>query len=134
MGRRLTKARKPRGTRRPSKSGARRPSVRRALSCYGGLQREADGAEGERHTRWWMCSPRPTENRRGNRRDAEIVVCCEYERPSRGLVLDQLQDAEQGNVITAELIAIRRRVVVRGVTDCVCRHGRLVRNRRYAVP
>src|SRR5512141_2383633 len=43
---------------RPRNLGARQPSVRRALSRYGGLQVEADGAKGARHTLWWMCVPR----------------------------------------------------------------------------
>ena len=62
------------------------------------------------------------------------MVCCEYQRLPRGLLLDQLKHAEQWNVIAAAIRATRRPVVVYGVTHGVGCHGRLVRNRGPAIP
>ena len=60
---------------------------------------------------------------------------CDYERLPRGLILDQLKYAKQGNVIAAELIiAARRHAVVHTVINCAGYHGRLVRHRCYAIP
>jgi len=61
-------------------------------------------------------------------------VCCDYQRLRGGRILDQLKHGDQGNVVAAELVTARRRSAVRGVIHCVGCHGRLVRNRRYAVP
>lgn len=58
---------RPAGSRAPRNPGARRPGSRSVLSRYGGLQPEADDAEGERHTRSWICSPRQAKHGRGNR-------------------------------------------------------------------
>jgi hypothetical protein len=81
-----------------------------------------------------MCCPRQAENRRGTRQDAETMVCCEYQRLPRRLVLNQLDHAEHRNVIAAKLVAGRREVLVCNVIDGVCRHVRMVRGRGYAIP
>ena len=61
-------------------------------------------------------------------------MCRNHERlPGEG-PLSQLKYAEQGNVIAAELIASRVRVVVGGVNRCVRHHGWLVLDCRYAIP
>ena len=57
-----------------------------------------------------------------------------HERLPREGPLGQLKDAQQGNVIAAELIAARVRVVVGGVNRCVRHHGWLVLDCRYAIP
>jgi hypothetical protein len=81
-----------------------------------------------------MCCPRQAENGRGTRQDAEAMVCCEYQRLSGRLVLDQLEHAGHRNVIAAKLVAARREVLVCKIIDGVCRHGRMVRGRGYAIP
>ena len=58
----------------------------------------------------------------------------DYERLFRGLVLDQLKHAKQGNAIAAELIAAKRLAVVHSVINCLACHGRLVRHLRYVIP
>ena len=80
-----------------------------------------------------MHGPRESEKRRGNRQDAEFVVCCDYQRLSCGRVLDQLKHAKQGKIIAAELVAARRRAVVCGTAYRVY-SARLVRDGRYAIP
>ena len=62
------------------------------------------------------------------------MVCCEYQRLPRRLVLNQLDHAEHRNVIAAELVAARRDVLVCNVIDGACHHGRMVRGRGYAIP
>ena len=81
-----------------------------------------------------MCCPRQAENGRGTRQDAEAMVCCEYQRLPRRLVLDQLEHAEHGNVIAAELVAARRDVLVCNGIVGMCHHGRMVWGRGYAIP
>ena len=110
------------------------PSVSSPLSRYDDLQREADDAEGERLTRWRMCCPRQAENERGARPDAETMVCCEYQRLPRRLILNQLQHTEHRNVIAAEHVTAGRDVLVCNVIDGMCHHGRMVRGRGYAIP
>jgi hypothetical protein len=122
----------PAGSRAHGNPGAGKPSSRSVLGRYGGLQREADDTEGERHTRRWVCSPRQPKLGRGNRREAEVVMGCDQRCEPRGGLLYQLQHAEQWNVVAAEFLAVRRRVVVRGITgcvySCVSGWGRRVRN------
>ena len=61
-------------------------------------------------------------------------MCRNHERlPGEG-PLSQLNDAEQGNIIAAELIASRVRVVVGGVNRYVPHYSRLVLDCRYAIP
>ncbi len=67
------------------------------------------------------------------------MVYCDYYWLRRGRVLDQLKCSEQGNVIAAELVTTRlvttrRQAVLRSVFNRVGCPGRMVRNRRYAVP
>jgi hypothetical protein len=81
-----------------------------------------------------MCDLRQTENGRITRQNAEAMVCCEYQRLPRRLILNQLEHAEYRNVIAAELVAARRDVLVCNVVDGVCRHGRMVRGRGCAIP
>ena len=76
--------------------GVQRPGMNRMLDRQNGLQREADDAERERHTRWRMCGPRPAENGRGNRQDAEVSVGREVCRVPRRLVRNHLDYAWHG--------------------------------------
>jgi hypothetical protein len=80
-----------------------------------------------------MCCPRQAENGRGTRQDAEAMVCCEYQRLSRRLILDQLQHTEHRNVIAAEHVTAGRDVLVCHVIDGMCHHGRMVRGCGYAI-
>ena len=122
----------PAGSRAHGNPGVRKPSSRSVLSRYGGLQRKTNYAEEERHTRSWMCSPRLPKFRRGNRQEAEVVMRSDQQCEPCGGLLYQLQHAEQGNVVAAELLAAGSRIFVRAVTGGVCRcvsgSGRQVRN------
>ena len=64
-------------------------------------------------------------------------MCRNNERLPREGPMGQLKDAQQGDVIAAELIAARRRIVAACVINRGVRSrsdGRLVIDRRYAIP
>jgi hypothetical protein len=81
-----------------------------------------------------MCCPRNVQTRRGNRQDVEAMMCCEYQRLPRRLILDQLEHTQHWRVIAAELVTAGRVVLVCNVIDGMCHHGRMVRGRGYAIP
>ena len=60
-------------------------------------------------------------------------MCCQYERLSPGVVLDQLENAEPENPIAAELDTAMRHAVTHSVINCVCHYSRGVRSRGYAI-
>ena len=132
MGNERTMHTSPGGNRAHENAGAGKPSSNSVLSRYGGLQRETDDTEEERHTWRWMCSARQPKLGRGNRQEAEVVMGCDQQGDPGGGLLYQLQHAEQGNVVAAKFLAAGSRTFVRAVTGGVCRcmsgSGRQVRN------
>ena len=103
------------------------PSASHALSREGGLQRETDGAEGERHARWWMRVARKAKYRRGVRQGAEVIARCDHQGLPHRLVLDQPEHADQGDVVVAEIVTARCLVVVISTIDRVCVRDRWMR-------
>lgn len=81
-----------------------------------------------------MCGPRPSDEGRGDRQDAGIMVRCKDQRLPGGRVLDQLQHAEHGYIIAATVIAAWCQAVGHVAVDRVGRHGRGMEDWRYAVP
>ena len=92
---------------------------RNPLGDRRGLQRETDGAQRERHTRWRMSGSREAESRRGSRREAGVVEFCQYKRLAGRLLVHLHERADQWKVIDAGMFVARCHAVVRGLTDCV---------------